>query len=219
MPGRKIGHIKREHAPKYQRVVYEQRLVSASLVKVSPQRRTATIRVAYEPDPDGRDALKRVEANPLMVPDGCGVYHVEVGGGRIYVGSTTNFRRRYIQHLTALTRSTHHNASLQAAFVADEFTLTPVYTCQPHQREEHEAREIRRLRNAGVELHNATEDGKGRYVSPDWDAADRTETRDHIAAIAAQVPEVTARPPTVAKPIPPIPHQAKSWWRRLLFGE
>jgi group I intron endonuclease len=45
-----------------------------------------------------------------------GIYRISSPSGKQYVGSTTDFKRRWRAHLGELRRGTHHSQALQAAF-------------------------------------------------------------------------------------------------------
>lgn len=51
-----------------------------------------------------------------MIDSNCGVYAIRAPSGKLYIGSTVNFRRRWSGHRNRLARGTHHCPGLQAAF-------------------------------------------------------------------------------------------------------
>ena len=64
-----------------------------------------------------------------------GIYTILcTSNGKVYVGSTNNFLRRYREHERKLLSETHANAHLQAAYRkygADAFTFEIVERCEP----------------------------------------------------------------------------------------
>jgi group I intron endonuclease len=69
---------------------------------------------------------------------GCGIYAImNTRTGRMYIGSTASFERRWHQHREALTRGTHHSYKLQSdwrLYGADCFQFTILEHCHPAQR-------------------------------------------------------------------------------------
>ena len=52
-----------------------------------------------------------------MIGSGGGVYKiVNTRTGRVYIGSTNNFLKRFNEHYYRLSRGTHHNDALQSDF-------------------------------------------------------------------------------------------------------
>ena len=51
-----------------------------------------------------------------MLDFNCGIYTITSPSGRLYIGSATNFRKRWSTHRHALRAGTHHSEALQQAF-------------------------------------------------------------------------------------------------------
>lgn len=75
--------------------------------------------------------------------------------GKIYIGSTTNYKRRKLQHINALKRGKHHNFQIQKLFNTlgiDDLEFSIIEEVESHQmlieREEHY-----------ISLYNTYEDG------------------------------------------------------------
>lgn len=71
-----------------------------------------------------------------------GIYGI-VGASRIYIGSSTNLRKRYVNHVSQLRRNVHHNSHLQNAwnkYGEDAFEFVVLEECAIEQlieREQH----------------------------------------------------------------------------------
>lgn len=68
-----------------------------------------------------------------VVPSGvCGIYGI-VGVGRIYIGSSTNVKKRHANHVSQLRRGVHHNHHLQNAwnkYGKDAFEFVVLEECE-----------------------------------------------------------------------------------------
>lgn len=53
---------------------------------------------------------------PQLLPDESGVYCIISPTGKIYIGSSMNFKKRAVRHLSYLRRNVHHSIKLQNAF-------------------------------------------------------------------------------------------------------
>ena len=76
--------------------------------------------------------------SPMLLDKKCGVYKiVNLLDGKCYVGSTTNFSRRFTQHRYGLKTKKSRHVRLQNAwnkYGADAFVFEPIEACEPDQR-------------------------------------------------------------------------------------
>lgn len=73
-----------------------------------------------------------------MTRVGAGVYSItNQHTGRMYIGSTSSFARRWFEHKEMLSRGTHHSHKLQSdwnTFGADAFVFQVLERCHPAVR-------------------------------------------------------------------------------------
>lgn len=162
--GYKIGHLARDYAKKYQRLILENKIGRATVYSAEfltgSNRVDLKVSISYEDDHQSHIADEAVD-----IPNTPGAYQILVDGVVRYIGSTANLNSRYCTHFSDLRRGVHSNNLLQEAYTR----LGPKYfrfeiiaqvkaAAQALQLEEHE---ILRRHAAGEKLYNKTMTGEG----------------------------------------------------------
>lgn len=170
--GDMLGHISRQLAPKYSKLVNTNSILDASVFRVSRinDRIKVEIRIVYEQSDDEiskkHNTKYWISCSSLQPKPG--VYGLKnINTGRMYVGSSNNVKERLINHLRELLHGCHSNYMLQSDFTR----LGPDYfeaqllagNIALHKLSSSESREIAKLLNNGHELYNMTFDGQGTY--------------------------------------------------------
>lgn len=163
--GKKIGHLSREMAAKYQSLIMQgslkESVISTCSLNDSGQALDLFLRVRYVDQEGAHDdcrACSRLPSTP-------GVYEIRFSQAAYYVGSTINLRKRCTEHIRRLRRSIHTNDELQSLFARHGEQNFEFYTVKQvadlASAVELEGTHIQRLLNEGVKLVNKTMDGKG----------------------------------------------------------
>jgi hypothetical protein len=182
---RKIGHVGRELAPKYRRLLKAGAVKSARVVKVDTtidqQGRRPIVHVAVtyvEPETEEVLTTWQICAGKIALFDpGPGVYTIScTSTKRIYVGESGNVRDRMRNHFAELVQGNHGNRPLQMDFRTygpKAFVLGVVGKyADATVRKAVETTHITDLLARGCKLYNMTSDGQGRLPSEaapsDW---------------------------------------------------
>jgi TPR repeat protein len=158
--GKMLGHISRDIAGKYKELVLLDQVVESKVYSAEKindyQKFDIKISITYfAPD---------VEYE-VSFPETAGSYLIALGNDRVYIGATSNLKRRCQDHMRNLVNKTHTNNALQADFNEknlDSFKFIVLREAGSLKEAEYlEASEIRNRLNNGETLYNKTIDGKG----------------------------------------------------------
>ena len=165
-----LGHIPRELAPKYVKLLKSKRVIEAKILDITKVGSVVSIQI--EIDYDTPEDIQRERLDSLLwksaslLKAGPGVYAIKnTKTGRIYIGSSANVRNRIKSHAIDLEFSTHVNHLLLADFksLGADFFLAELLEDLPQKIKllDAEANHIKNSHNAGIELYNLTSDGQG----------------------------------------------------------
>ena len=157
----KLGHIKKELAPKYQKLVLENRIISCAVFEATSVSNSIKLQISITYEDDIKHA-----ANPAVIgaPAKSGVYKIQLGTSRLYIGSTTNFKKRWTSHLNDLRTGHHSNGSMQSdfnSFSEANLKFDVILYCSSDQIETKEEQAIQSALQQNRALYNMTKDGRG----------------------------------------------------------
>ena len=165
---KKLGHISRDIAAKYQRLCFEDEIHQIHIHSATKSNDHALfdIRIAVT-------YTWTSDAKRISLPSTPGVYKISLQRGPVYIGSSENLKRRCREHVNRLISTSHFNNALQKDFNdvgLARFTFEVIkHTKNRLEAENYERLQIiKRLKN-GDKLYNKTIDGKGRK-SPNYDS-------------------------------------------------
>lgn len=160
--GKKLGYINYEIAKRFQRLCFDGQVVSS---KVRSAEYVSSdiwfdirILVTYQ-------TQKLPPWDSSFYPQKPGVYQISLDLGKIYIGATSNLRKRCENHLHNLLSNSHSNNTLQNDFNKsglDSFNFRVIEVTENMPlAEKLEGKEILARLKAGEELYNKTLDGQG----------------------------------------------------------
>lgn len=171
----KIGHIAADIAERYQAYVRSGMIKSAIISNTELQKSRCKIELRVEIfSTQGVRSLSKKISPKGSMGSYPGVYQIDLGFNRIYIGSTSDLSRRLKQHNIALRAGKHANPLIQKDFDNGGGALFSFTVVKIHQDAsdalESESRVIRQFLADGKALYNLTEDGQGRVPDPSGDA-------------------------------------------------
>lgn len=164
--GANLGHVGREHAPKYSSLIDNGNIISAEVKQVY---RRASGHVTIQCSVTYRDSHQALDAHNYIwhkeIPRVAGVYEIKsIKNNYCYIGSAIDMKTRAMQHERDLARGCHHNQGLQRVyriFGASSFRFNILKICNLHSIRAEEYQELLDRRISGALLYNATNDGEG----------------------------------------------------------
>jgi group I intron endonuclease len=186
----KLGHINKKLAPKYQKLVLENRIISCAVFEATTVSNSIKLQISVTYEDDTKQAT-----NPAIIsaPTKSGVYKIQLGTSRLYIGSTTNFKKRWASHLNDLRASHHSNGPMQSDFnnfSEANLTFDVILYCSNDQIEIKEEQAIQSALKQNKALYNMTKDGRGyigNVTSNNTSISDRQ--RQHITNQAEHILE------------------------------
>lgn len=160
----KLGHIKKEYAPKYQKLVIKNNILSCSVFDAFKSSNSINLQISITYTDEELKAPKKKTFN---APVGSGVYRIKLGTNRHYIGSTKDFKTRLNSHLNELRSGTHKNAKMQNdfnSFGETKLSFEVILFCSKGQLEVLEEEAIKSALQKNEKLYNMTSDGRG-YIS------------------------------------------------------
>lgn len=131
----------------------------------------------------------------IPLPSTSGIYQITcIPTGKFYIGSSTDIRKRWHQHQSALLRDRHHSRLLQRAWAAhgpDAFAVTVLELCPPDTliaREQHYLDTLRPY-DRGVGFNTARDaavSSRGLTISPDHRERISRALRGRVIGIATR---------------------------------
>ena len=168
-----LGHLPRELAPKYSKLITNGRLVTSVISEVTLDEGYLQIkvRIGYmQSEKEVSDRLhSRLWRSLKTLENNGGVYTIRaIGNGQQYIGSSKTIRDRLGSHLRELEIGVHDNSPLQIAYNENGPDGFEAKVITVVQKQDYlliiEAEIISTLLRSGVRLFNLTADGQG--ISP-----------------------------------------------------
>lgn len=182
-PRLKLGHVSRDLAPRYAELLDSCLIVGAQVSSASTDRGghvRLMIQISYiDEDADYSPYETSVFSESIRLLEAVsGVYRItNTKDGSVYIGSSTNIRKRGYSHIQKLRSGSHANKRLQEdynTYGPDYFRIECLVSgVSPAHLAEMEERKIAEERLSGSWLYNLTDDGQGRvpinfrYTAPE----------------------------------------------------
>ena len=164
LAGRSSGHVRKELAPKYAKLLGAGQIIAAEVKNVTKVGSyiDIDIELSYE---TGELHNSRLWLSASRLQAKAAVYKIKnLKYSKTYIGSTENAKERLRQHRRELQLGNHVNDELLSDFSilgADFFETSILEWTSADRRLEAEARHIKIYNDAGVALYNRTSDGQG----------------------------------------------------------
>ena len=160
----KLGHINKELAPKYQKLVLENKIISCSVFEASTISNSVKLQISitYE-----EEAKKAINSAVFSAENKSGVYKIQLGTNKKYIGSTTNLKTRFANHLKDLQAGHHHNRPMQIDFNAlgeAKLIFEVIMYCSNKQIKIKEEQAIQSALKKNESLYSMTPDGQGYFT-------------------------------------------------------
>jgi hypothetical protein len=168
--GEMLGHISKELAPKYSKLVNEGKVIEVLVSKIEMNGKylNIDIKITYENNPEQQSQKNnsRLWLSSLNIKAEAGIYTIQnLSTGRQYIGSSANLNERIKTHTRDLFLGRHPNHALQSDFSRlgpEDFEAKALIEGIPvSQLTIEEADKINSLLNSGAALYNFTADGQG----------------------------------------------------------
>lgn len=167
--GDKIGHLSRDIAPRYARLLASGKIVSTEVVNVESGRYpNVGIKITYSNDKaqSERPEINLLRHSTCNLPHAVGVYALtNTRTGRVYIGSSSDISDRALHHCAELESERHPNKLLSDDFErygANAFRFSVVTrTVSIGSARADEERAIQQIISTGGDLYNMTSDGAG----------------------------------------------------------
>lgn len=181
----KLGHVSRELTPRYAELMDSYLIVGAQVSSANTDRGgyvRLMIQISYideDADSDYSPHETSIFSESIRLLGAVsGVYRItNIKDRSVYIGSSTNIRKRGYSHIQKLRSGSHTNRRLQAdynIYGPDCFKIECLASgILPAKLPEIEARKIEDERLSGSWLYNLTDDGQGRnptkysYTNPE----------------------------------------------------
>jgi hypothetical protein len=168
--GAMLGHVSRDLAPKYAKLINSGRIIEADISDVSEKRGyiSINIHVVYERSEEelAEKHNSLLWRSSLSMPAAPGVYAIyNTKTARQYIGSSSNVKNRILEHIRDLSHGCHTNNALQSDFshfgancfevqlLEDDILISSLSLA--------ESEHILKLKDEDRSLYNLTFDGKG----------------------------------------------------------
>lgn len=161
----KLGHLSRDYAEKYQKLILQNKIISCKVYESFPTQNSIKLKISvtYDDENNSQNAGKTYQLPSLP-----GVYKIQAGTSRQYIGSTKNLKKRWDNHLSRLRAGNHSNKLLQTDFETfgeHQSKFEIILFCEAEEHLIHEAQAIKLALSRGLPLYNMTSDGKGYITS------------------------------------------------------
>ncbi|SFR57455.1 group I intron endonuclease [Marinobacter daqiaonensis] len=168
--GAMLGHVARDLAPKYARLLKEDMIIGAKIFSIKRDGADINIdvQVAYELSDNALSEKhrSRLWRSSMSMPMGPGIYAITNNvTGRQYIGSSYNLKDRARDHIKQLSQGCHANHLLQSDFSGlgpNQFEVRVLESpVRPSETAILEEKHIASLLLSGAKLYNLTGDGQG----------------------------------------------------------